>query len=398
MIKSQKPYVLIPCPFALPNLGGVESHIDKLIKYGVAKGYYMVLVTYQPLTRRVKGPKHQYGDNFEIHRVSWFGYGWFNKLEPYFLLQFLYLFPGLFAASIYYFFKYRKKIGTIHAHGLVAATVAKFLSLFSSAVTVISTHAVYNFDKHPFLAKTVKWILGNCDTVLAVSEVSRQELSELGLPTERIKVHPNWIDTTVFKPESPHTHKVSSDTQTQTNKKLPSNETPVFLFVGRLIELKGVDLLLEAIKQLPEFLFNIVGSGPMEAKVKIIADNATNLTYHGTLMQDTPEDLTKLIQLYRNADYFVSPYLYDEGFSTTLVEALACGTRVIVTDRGSPPTFLSDEVAIFLPKEFNVTTLVNTLKYAAKNKNYDKQRCHTYAAKRFGFKNADIIIDSYAKV
>lgn len=79
-----KKSVLIVTPFFRPNIGGVETVLNNLIKANKDFGYHSIVVTYQPLTVKVKGLKYEKGDGFEIYRVNWFGTGWFNVLEKYF--------------------------------------------------------------------------------------------------------------------------------------------------------------------------------------------------------------------------------------------------------------------------------------------------------------------------
>ena len=142
---KKKKHVLIICHFASPNIGGVESHLDKLIKEATAKGYYISLITYQPLTTKTPWEKHRKSAMLEILRARWLGMGIFPKLEKYFPLQFLYLFPGLFVKSFIYYLKNHRVIDVIHAHGLAAATIAKILKMLYKKKIIMSTHAIYSF-------------------------------------------------------------------------------------------------------------------------------------------------------------------------------------------------------------------------------------------------------------
>lgn len=380
---ENKKHLLIICPFAHPNLGGVETHIDKLLSYAGKKGYFTTLLTYQPLTRDIKAPSYEKHGDHEIWRVNWFGTGWFPKLENYFPLMFMYLFPGIFFKSLFYYLKNSRNIDVIHAHGLVSALAARIITLFGKVRTVVSTHAVYNFDKRPVLNFLVRQILIGFDKVLAVSEVSKQELIQMGIPKDSVEVHPNWVDTDVFCPRD----------QAVSKQKLNMNFDTNILFVGRLLEKKGVLLITEAAKRLPNIGFHIVGNGPLEEHIKNL--NLSNVTYHGVLLQTNLEHLEKLLNLYSACDYFASPYLYDEGFSATLIESVACGVPVIISDRGSPPTFLSEEVAVFLPK-IPTSTDLEKLLLTLSPRTYELTKlCRDFAQEHFGFKNADIIIKSY---
>ena len=375
----KKNKILIICPFVKPNLGGVESHIEKLTKQIIAKSYFPVIISYQPLTRRVRGIPHEIHRDHEIIRQAWFGNGLFNKFEPYFPIQFLYLFPGLFCRSLIYYLKHHREIVCIHAHGLVSAVITDFLKFFHPCRTVVSTHAIYHFSQKPILSFLVKAILKPFDKILAVSDVSLGELINLGLPASKLAVHPNWINSSIFKPIS-----------------IKKNTTD-FLFVGRLIEKKGIKIFLETAANTPQAFFHIVGDGPELLLVNKYTQEYNNIKFYGPLLFFNPDDLAKLVHLYNLADYLISPYLYDEGFSTVLLESLACGTPVIIPKRGSPPTFLSPNVYLPLSRNTSSAKLSKLLKIILKNKHQkiSHKSCVEFAQTNFGLQNADIIINSY---
>jgi glycosyltransferase involved in cell wall biosynthesis len=66
--------------------------------------------------------------------------------------------------------------------------------------------------------------------------------------------------------------------------------------------------------------------------------------------------IEQLRQLYGIADYYVSPYRA-EGFNLPVIEAIACGTKVVVTDGGSTDDFCDEYTSIKIPsvKLANVT-------------------------------------------
>ncbi len=378
--------VLIICPFFRPNIGGVETHLDRLLEYLSKNNYYTVLLTYQPLSNNLRGEKVEKGENYEIHRMQWYGMGLFDKVETKFLLVFTYVFPGLFVKTLIYYLKNHKKIDVIHAHGMVAATIAMLCNFVIKKRLVISTHAVYMFENRKSILRfLVRNILKHFDKILAVSEVSRAELIKIGLPENKIECHRNWVDTDVFKPLNKDEIYIKSE------------KTRNFLMVSRFIEKKGVLLYLKAAEKIKNADFYLVGGGQLEEEVKKQAEKIPNLKYMGVLNQDVPEQRKILLSLYNLCDYFVSPYLYDEGYSITLCESISCGTKAVVPKRGSPPTFLDDTVAIFMPPKINAEILATTLKTLLKTPKNEKsiKTCREYALKNLGFSNAKIITDSY---
>lgn len=105
---------------------------------------------------------------------------------------------------------------------------------------------------------------------------------------------------------------------------------PALVAVGRLAHLKGYDVVLPAIDQLrarhPEIHLTILGDGPerprLEAQIRELG-----LARHVTLAGFSSEPLPVM----RAADLFVLPSRY-EAFPNAALEALACGTPVVLTD------------------------------------------------------------------
>lgn len=384
--EKNRKVVLLICPFSRPNIGGVETHLDRLIEYLGNNGYYSVLLTYQPLASKVKGEKLEKGKQYEIHRMQWYGVGLFDQLETKFPLVFLYVFPGLFVKSMLFYIKNHKKIDVIHAHGLVAATIGMFCKLLFRKRTVVSTHAIYMFENRKSILRIlVKNILRFFDKIIAVSEVSRDELIRIGLPKNKVTCYRNWVNTDVFQPYPKNNLSVTSDKKVN------------FLMVARFIEKKGVLLYCKAAEKIKDANFYLVGAGQLEKEVHEIAKRNDNLKYLGILNQDMPEQRKKLVDLYSLADYFVSPYLYDEGYSITLCEAVCSGIKPVIPERGSPPTFLTKEVAVFMPAEINEKILVDTLSELVKKPKTGGsiKICREYGLKHLGFSNAKIITDAY---
>lgn len=372
--------VLIISPFAYPNIGGVESHLSKLANYLIKKGHFVYLLTYQPLTTKTRGPIRERRHNLEIRRIPWFGYNLFPRLEPYFPLVLLYLFPGLFLGSLVFYLKHHREIDVIHAHGFAAALVAKFISKIHKKRMVISTHAVYSLKERKLLAFLVRILLQSFDAILAVGEPSRQELIAIGLDESKIRVHPNWIDLETFKP-------------------LGREHGFTVLFVGRFLEKKGVRVLLEAAKKFgDEVTFVFIGGGGLEDKVKEASKREKNIRYVGRLFQNKPEELGKLIKYYSSADFLISPVLYDEGFSAVLLEACACGTPIMISKRGCPEYFLDETVAVFLSRDPTADEVVEKINFYLQNpEKLQKLQINSrpFAEKNFSEKNAEVILNSY---
>ena len=92
------------------------------------------------------------------------------------------------------------------------------------------------------------------------------------------------------------------------------------LFVGRLIEKKGLGHILTLAENQPHLKFLIVGDGPMSNQV---SDGRPNIIW----IQKRPH--SDMPTVYAAADLFVLPST-GEGCPITVQEALACGLRAVV--------------------------------------------------------------------
>ncbi len=121
---------------------------------------------------------------------------------------------------------------------------------------------------------------------------------------------------------------------------------PVILFVGRLVERKGVDQLLEALatQRDQRWRLEIVGFGPQRDRLAQLArdlDIAGRVVFLGKVSQED------LVSAYRRAACFVLPATVDErddteGLGVVLLEAMTYGTPVVATRRGGITDIVED--------------------------------------------------------
>lgn len=101
------------------------------------------------------------------------------------------------------------------------------------------------------------------------------------------------------------------------------SEVKNFIYVGRLVAVKNLELLITVFNKLPQFNLTIVGFGPLEDTLKALAK--PNITFTGAI------DNIELPQYYRRADVFMLAS-YSEAWGLVVEEALNNGTPVIVSD------------------------------------------------------------------
>lgn len=368
------------CPWAWPNIGGVESHIEKLMQALVPRGYTITLVTYQPLTSRVRGKSVEHRPGITIYRFPWFGQGWFPVLEQiYFPIVFIWLFPGLLVGAAWILFRKRKQIDVIHAHGFIAAAIAHILSRTHRVRVVVSTHAIYHFSKRRTLRALVRWMLGSADQIICVGSPSIQELEKLGINKNNIQLLRNWVDLDHFYPRDRSACRRDLHIQGFT-----------VLYVGRLIAKKGIAPLLAAAKALPDINFLFAGDGPEAATITKAAQKLSNVEFCDRV---SDKDLPKY---YTAADVFVQLALYEEGQAAVFLESIACGTPVIASRLGCAQDYLSESVAILIkPTTVSLIKALADLYTHPKKLSALQNKCRKYAQAHYSDHNVNTFIEAY---
>jgi len=175
------------------------------------------------------------------------------------------------------------------------------------------------------------------DAVIAVSRPLAEELHQAGVPKERLWLCPNaWSGQRVGLLRSEARERLG----------LPMKGF-VFGWVGRLIPIKGLDVLLNALGQLngaPHTL-SIIGDGPERERLRLLADTLgvrDRVRFHGRI-----DDAA---QYYPAFDAFVLSSR-SEGTPMVLFEAMAEGVPIIATSVGGVPDVVSQDEAILVPPE-----------------------------------------------
>ena len=162
---------------------------------------------------------------------------------------------------------------------------------------------------------------------MVVTETIRKEVLKMGISPEKVYLTPNAVDIHKFNPN----HQLPPDV-------VIDNHKPTLLFVGNLVNQKGVKYLLEAKKQLEsdaELL--IVGDGPLKEELELQAKDISGVIFLGAR-----RDVERIIP---SADLLILPSI-SEGFPITLLESLASGVPVVATRVGGVRDIVKKEIGL----------------------------------------------------
>lgn len=374
-------------PFFFPNVGGVETHLNDLIKYLKKEDIITKVITYQPLVGKDKGKKIEKNDDIEIHRISWVR-GLFYKTEKYPLIHFLYLTPYLGLQSYLYMKKFREKIDIIHAHGINAAIAGSVLKKIFKKSLVVSLHVEFNLPPNSLSTKFILSSLKKADYILVLTEKSKKDLIRMGIDKDKVGFYSYWIDQNIFKPQ---------DTQS-IRKELEWKERFTVLFVGRLAKEKGIGNLLEVAKKMPDIRFVVAGTGEMDEIVEKASKEYKNIVYLGRILNN------ELVKYYNASDVLTVPSLvadpkpeYEEGIPRVIIEALSCGLPIIGTDNGGIKEVITrgriGEVSESSVEGFIFA--IKKLSHSPQKLNEYKKRARKYAIERFSPNNGSKIVKTY---
>ena len=103
---------------------------------------------------------------------------------------------------------------------------------------------------------------------------------------------------------------------------------PHFVYVGRLTLSKGVLDLAEQFRHLPQYDLTIAGDGELRDVLRRDFGDCEHIHLPGTVPQQ------RVVELYQQATALILPCIGPEVFPLVVLEAMACGTPVIVREAG----------------------------------------------------------------
>ncbi|MCX7841586.1 MAG: glycosyltransferase family 4 protein [Clostridia bacterium] len=304
-------------------VGGISRVVHDLAQKIGQKGNEVHVVTcYEQGTKEIEKDK-----SVIVHRVHTYDVSTYNFVDWVLQLNF---------ALVEYASKLINETGRfdiIHAHDWVVAFASRVLKYSFSIPVVCTIHATEhgrNWGIHNDLQRyisSVEWWLGfESWRVIVNSEYMKNETKYVfQLPEDKIRIIPNGVDINKFN---------GYERDYSFRRNYASDNEKIVFFVGRLVNEKGVHVLVDAIPKIIQYYndvkFIIAGKGPQldYLKSKAWTMGIAHKVYFTGYIND--EDLLKL---YKCADVAVFPSLY-EPFGIVALEGMVANIPVVVSDTG----------------------------------------------------------------
>jgi len=268
----------------------------------------------------------------------------------------------------------------IHAHftypdGVAAARLGKQFGV----PVIISEHVPWGpwTDHNAFVHRESVRAVEECAFHVAVSEAVRESVARVVGDSQKLRVIPVGVDGTIF-------HR-----REDAGRPLPDQ----VLFVGAIRPVKGVDVLLRAIRLLADSGRNVtlvlVGESFFKSyqreydRLRRMVEDlglGSRVNFAG---KRRPPELVRTIQ---ESAVLVLPSRA-ESFGMVLVEALACGIPVVATRCGGPEDIVTEEVGVLVPPEDPAALATGIAQVLDRRGDYDAAKLRAYTLERFGLES-----------
>jgi glycosyltransferase involved in cell wall biosynthesis len=270
---------------------GLKSRREKIYEGYLRKVLEIFLITYDKEKREfLGGEKVKVLFNFKkLHPL------WYSILSPYLHRTYL---------------KEANAFTTTQMNGVWTALIAKFF--LRKPLVVRYGFSLSQFKRNRgllkyWLAKLLEIVAYKLSDKIIVTTPYYKETVSRYVPSSKVVIVPNGVDTNLFKPLN--------------LKKEPQS----LIFVGRLNKQKNLKTLIQALAG-TDYKLYVVGTGELKQELEELAERLKVQTkFLGTI----PNDQLPLVL--NRCEIFVFPSLY-EGHPKALIEAMACGLPVIASN------------------------------------------------------------------
>jgi glycosyltransferase involved in cell wall biosynthesis len=237
----------------------------------------------------------------------------------------------------------------IHVHSVPDFEVfAALLPKLTGCKIILDIHDIvpefyaskFRVNEDQFLFKallmTERMACSFADHVIIANDIWREVIVSRSVPPAKCSVVLNWPDPSIFYRE----------------RRTRNDGRFVMLYPGTLNRHQGIDIAIRAFalikEEVPHVDLHIYGEGSERSNLTLLA---RELSPNGRVVMHDPVPLTEVPRLIENADLGVVPKRKDcfanEAFSTKILEFMAMGVPVIVSDTKIDQYYFDDSVLKF---------------------------------------------------
>jgi len=338
---TTKPRLLFFSSSFFPIVGGAERQAQNLARILTIQGFSVQIVT-----RSYPGsPRHEEIDGVPVTRLFCGG----PKITK---------IPLLFISSALFFFRHRKQFDIIHVFQLDShAFIASILNIWLQKKIIVKMANIGRWgEMHRLQGFFGSWrkkiMIQGIHIFVSLCQDMVEELESNGVPRCKIQTIPTGVDVEHYQP-------VSKEKKTRLRHDLQLSEADrLVVFTGRLSQQKGLDVLFQAWRtiesEFPQASLLILGTGVESATLQNMVGELKlrNVKFLGQQAEVLP--------YLQAANLFCLPSRA-EGFSNSLLEAMACGVPAVATAYGGARDIIIEGENGYLVQRDNIEMLQTKL-------------------------------------
>lgn len=337
--------ILQICPLFPPHISNISSGVTNVVynlsKELINKGHEVSIYTSAALNPDEK----------------------LNKIKNPVIIEGIkvYYFPSIF--NYYTFFitpqiitqlrKHISEYDLIHLHDVrcFQSIAVHRQSKISKIPYVLQAHGTASYDFKKFSLKKVidsifgRKIFSDAKELIALNENEAMIYNKMNIDNFKINIIPNGVDMN-------NMFNVSKKGEFRSKYGIKQNEK-IVLYLGRLHESKGIDLIIESFYLLSNQIEDVklVIAGPDDGFKKYLEKLTRDLHIENKVIFTGPLYDYNKISAYKDADVFVTPNY--TGFPITFLESCSCGTPIVTTNKGDTLDWINNEVGFVVNYDKN---------------------------------------------
>lgn len=310
-------------PFAWATGGPARGAFD-LSKEMVKQGHFVTILTsdlYKPDERYpINNPEWIEGVRIIRYKYISDWLAWGNKI---------YISPGM----IRYLKNNLNEYDLVHLQDLIsfqAVAASNYCKKYKVPYILTSHGSIHWLMKKSFMNQFYyrlagSKILKNADKVIAYTPFELEQYKNVGIDEKKINVIPSGIDLSKY---------LNLPKKGKFRKKFGISENQkIILYLGRIHEIKGIDILIRTFKDIITDFDNVklIIAGPDDGYLSQSKELLDKLDIVQNVLFTGPIYGKEKLSAYVDADVFVLSSKY-ESFGNVVLESLACGTPVVITE------------------------------------------------------------------